>query len=899
VGVAIQPGTRLGPYEVLAAIGVGGMGEVYKARDTRLNRVVAIKVLPAHLADKPELRERFEREARTIASLNHPHICTLYDVGHQDGTDFLVMEYLEGETLATRLLKGPLPLEQTLQYAIEIVGALDKAHRKGVTHRDIKPGNVMLTKSGTKLLDFGLAKLKQATTPEALPESQMATLSRNPTVEGTLLGTIQYMAPEQVEGKNDEIDGRTDIFAFGALVYEMATGKKAFEGKTTASVIGKIMQVDPPPISLLQPMSPAQFDRVVKTCLEKEPDARWQGAADLRRELKWIAESEMHGGLATSAIRPDRNSASKTRVGWPVGVIAGIAAITMSIVAILHLREAPPAKNVMRTVITLPPTDQLVLTLPAIALSPDGTKLAYVATREGTTQIYLRVLDSLESKPLAGTNGASIPFFSPDGESLGFFAGGKLQKASLQGGSTMSLTSSVSPNPLGAAWAANGTIAFAPALTSTIQQTLDSGGAAQPLTRLEKDETSNAWPEFLPGGKALVFAAIWGNQQKVVLQHLATGQRQDLIALASAPRYAASGHLLYLRDSNLMAVPFDLQKMQITGKPAVVLEGVSSNSAISSAQYSISQSGLLAYVAGGHASGQEVQVWVDRDGTEEVSPAPVRGYGYPRISPDGRHVTAGIDNDVWVYDTARDTLTRLTFQGGARGLLGNPIWNPDGKRIVYRSMNGQGSKIFSLPADGSSGSEELVSGRRLDVNSFSADGQLMAYTDTGANTGLDIFVLHVADRKSEPFLQTPANEAAPSLSPDGHWLVYVSDESGRNEIYIQPYPGPGGKSQISTEGGNEPVWNPNGRELFYRSGTALMSVDISTRPTLSVGKPKKLFAGSYDRTNVAHPYYDVSPDGKRFLMIRPSGQGLSTLTQIILVQNFFEELKRLAPPGTK
>jgi Tol biopolymer transport system component len=345
--------------------------------------------------------------------------------------------------------------------------------------------------------------------------------------------------------------------------------------------------------------------------------------------------------------------------------------------------------------------------------------------------------------------------------------------------------------------------------------------------------------------------------------------------------------------------------MQITGKPAVVLEGVNSNPALSSAQYSISQSGLLAYISGGPAGGagsaQEVQVWVDRDGKEEVSPAPPRSYGYPRISPDGRHVTAGVDNDVWVYDTMRDTLTRLTFQGQTRssGLLGNPIWTPDGKRVVYRTLNGQGSKLVSITADGSGGAEELVSGRRLDANSFSGDGQFMAYTDTGANTGLDIFVLHIADRKREPFLQTSANEAAPSFSPDGHWLVYASDESGRNEVYIQPYPGPGGKSQISTEGGNEPVWNPNGRELFYRNGSNMMAVDISTRPALSIGKPKKLFAGIYDRTNVAHPYYDVSPDGKRFLMIRTSGQGVSTLTQIVLVQNFFEELKKRAPAGTK
>jgi serine/threonine protein kinase len=500
------------------------MGEVYRARDIRLDRAVAIKVLPDRLSDRVEARDRFEREARTIGGLNHPHICVLHDIGHQDGISFLVMEYLEGETLAGRLVKGPLPCDQVLRYAIEIADALAKAHRKGITHRDLKPGNIILTKNGAKLLDFGLAKFKEAAASAEKPLSQLPTLSHNPTAEGTILGTLQYMAPEQVEGRNDEVDARTDVFAFGAVLYEMATGRKAFEGKTNASVMSKIMQVDPPPISSLQPMTPTALDRVVKTCLEKDPEARWQSVGDLCRELKWIAESGAQAAPPASASEPGTKSVPKSRIGLAVSVIAGIAAVALGIAAILHLRESPAAKPVTRSVITLPPTDQLAPTVPAIALSPDGTQLAYVATRGGTTQIYLRVLDNLEAKALPETDGASTPFFSPDGESLGFFAGGKLQKLSLQGGAATTLTSSISPTPMGATWAANGTIGFSPTITSTIQQVPDSGGAVQSLSRLEKDETSQGWPEFLPGGKALLFTVLWVMSARLCCSSLPRGR---------------------------------------------------------------------------------------------------------------------------------------------------------------------------------------------------------------------------------------------------------------------------------------------------------------------------------------------------------------------------------------
>src|SRR6202162_3963803 len=452
----ILPGRRLGPYEILSAIGAGGMGEVYKARDTRLDRTVAIKVLPVHLAEHAELRERFEREARTIASLNHPHICTLYDTGHQDGIDFLVMEYLEGETLAQRLLKGALPLEQVLQYAIEISDALDKAHRKGVTHRDLKPGNIMLTKTGTKLLDFGLAKLKQEVAPANVPLSELPTAKDPLTAQGSLVGTLQYMAPEQLEGK--EVAARTDIFAFGTVVYEMATGKKCFEGKSQASLIASILQIDPPPISSPQPMTPPALDRVIKRCLAKDPDERCQSAKDLTDELKWIAEGGSQVTLAPIAVVKGIRA-----LGWGA-LILGLGALILGAaiagLATWNLKPSPP-QPVTRTVINLPPGQQLagLENGPAVALSADGTHLAYIATQGAPHQLYLRPMDSLEARPIPGTEGAVSPFFSPDGQWVGFFAGGKLKKVSVSGGTALTLGDAA--QPLGASWGSQGMIAFA------------------------------------------------------------------------------------------------------------------------------------------------------------------------------------------------------------------------------------------------------------------------------------------------------------------------------------------------------------------------------------------------------------------------------------------------------
>jgi Tol biopolymer transport system component len=868
--MTVKTGTRLGPYEILSAIGAGGMGEVYRARDTRLDRIVAIKVLPTHLADRSELRERFEREARTIASLNHPHICTLHDIGQQDGIDYLVMEYLEGETLAQRLQRGALAIQLLLQYAIEIADALDKAHRKGVTHRDLKPGNIMLTKTGTKLLDFGLAKLKQEAPPANVSLSELPTANEPLTAQGSIVGTIQYMAPEQLEGK--EVDARTDIFAFGAVVYEMATGKKAFEGKSQASLMAKILESDPPPMSALVPMMPVALDRVVKRCLAKDPDERWQTARDLEVELKWIGQGGSQVAVAPSPPRP-----------------------------------------VSRFAVALPPGQQLagLDRGPAVALSPDGTHLAYVARQGGTQQVYLRALDSMEARPIARTEGAINPFFSPDGEWIGFFANGKVKKVSLRGGAALTIGNASDPS--GASWGTHGVIAVATTGVSPLQQVSDAGGMPQPLTRLEIGDNSHRWPDFLPGGKAVLFAAgpsgfNFANAQ-VAVQSLGTGERRNLVQDgATQPRYAPSGHLIYAQGGSLLAVQFDSQRMEVTGTQVPMVEGVLQSTTTGAAQYSLSADGSLAYVPGEIQGDQFNLVWVSRNGDEQPLAAPPNPYLAPRLSPDNKRISVVIqeqESQIWLYDLSRETLTRFTFDGSVNL---TPVWTPDGERIAFVSNNKGPLNLFWQLADGSGGLERLIASEYIHApQSWSPDGKLLAFIEVNPTTQRDIWVLPVADpsggsgqvREAQPFIRTRFNEAVPRFSPDGHWLAYISDESGRFEIYVQPYPGPGGKRQISTEGGTEPVWNPNGRELFYRSGNRMMAVDIATQPGFTAGKPQILFEEQYEPAPIPISNYDVSPDGQRFLMLKPCDQQQSAPTQINVVLNWFEELKRRVPTGTK
>src|SRR6267143_1373101 len=844
--MSLPSGTRLGPYEIVAPLGAGGMGEVYRARDTRLDRTVAVKILPSHLSSDPTLRQRFEQEARAISSLNHPHICALYDVGHQDGTDFLIMEYLEGETLAKRLEKGLLPLAHVLKYGVEIADALDKAHRQGIVHRDLKPGNIMLTKSGAKLLDFGLAKAAVPLTTGATLTAG-ATRTTPVTQQGTIVGTFQYMSPEQIEGK--ELDGRSDIFSFGAVLYEMVTGRRAFQGKSQLSVASAILEKEPAPISTIQPLTPPALDRAIRRCLAKDPEDRWQTARDLLLELKWIAEDDSQAALTPLG------AAKRIGARWQRTLLWGVVSLLLAAItgfAIWNLKPSPP-RPITRAVITVAPGQRLAaLDQPAVALSPDGTHLVYVATQGGAQQIYLRAMDSLDARLIPGTEGATEPFFSPDGQWLGFFVGNKLKKAPVGGGAVLTLAETTFPG--GASWGSQGMIAFAPSWASVLRQMPDAGGKPQPLTRLEKGEFSHRWPEFLPGAKAVLFSTTessfnWANAN-VAVETLGTAERRNLVQSATHPRYAASGQLVY--------------------------------------------------VPGGIEEDNQKLVWVTRSGTELLLAAPTHSYTFPRVSPDGRRVAVGIaerEAQLWLHDLSRETLTRFTFEGN-RNL--NSIWTPDGKGIAYLSNKDGTGNSYWQRADGSGGLERLTSSEYTQVPmSWSPDGQLLAFMENNPTTGYDIWVLRLSDHKAQPFLRTPFNESVPRFSPDGRWLTYVSNESGRYEIYVQPYPGPGGKWQISTEGGTEPTWNPNGSELFYRSGNKMMAVETTTRPSFTASKPRVLFEGRYEPSPATTPNYDVSPDGQRFLMLKPNQQEASAPTQINVVLNWFEELKRRVPTEKK
>jgi serine/threonine-protein kinase len=619
--------------------------------------------------------------------------------------------------------------------------------------------------------------------------------------------------------------------------------------------------------------------------------------------LKWIAEGGSQVTSALSAPAKGVRTLGRRTLLLSVGALVLVAVATG--VATWNLKPSPPPQPVSRLVVTLPPGQQLAGLDggPAIALSSDGTHLAYVARQGGAQQLYLRALDNLEARPIPDTEGAVAPFFSPDGQWLAFFAGIKLKKVLVSGGAALTL-GDAGATPSGASWGSQGVIIFAPTLIGVLQQVSDAGGTPQPLTHREKGEVSHRWPEFLPGGKAVLFAAgttnnNWTNAQ-VAVHSVGTGERRNLVQGGMYPRFAPSGHLVYAQGGSLMAVSFDPQRVAVTGAAVPVVEGVLQSAVTGAAQYSISATGSLVYVPGGIQSIQNRLVWVNRNGTEQPLAAPGRGYQFPRLSPDGRRVAAGVvdlESQVRLYDLARETLTPFTFEGSLNQL---PAWTPDGKRIAFQSNKEGQNNIFWQLADGSGRLERLTTSEYPNFpRSFSPDGQLLAFIEVNPTTGYDIWVLRLKDHKAEPFLRTPFNESVPSFSPDGRWLAYISDESGHFEVYVQPYPGPGGKWQISTDGGTEPVWDPNGRELFYRSGDKIMAVDIATQPGFAAGKPRMLFEGPYLPTPATFPNYDVSPDGKRFLMLKPTEQAQAAPTQINVVLNWFEELKQKVPAGKK
>ena len=890
--MSLTVGTRLGPYEILSPLGAGGMGEAYRARDTRLRRDVAIKILAGHLADRPELRERFEREARAIASLNHPHICTVHDVGHQDGTDYFVMELLDGETLAQRLRGGALPLSQVLQYGAEIGDALDKAHRKGVTHRDLKPGNIMLTKSGAKLLDFGLAKLGGSATEHP---GEQETRDGPITAEGTLLGTMNYMAPEQLEGR--EADARSDIFAFGAVLYELATGKKAFEGKSQASLIAAIMSSEPPTLSAIQPMTPPALDRIIRKCLRKDPDDRWQSAHDVTDELKWLVESGSQTATVPLPI-PTRPATGRrlVRAGAAVLMLAALAAAgarytrpsaTPTTAAAIRFTVGPPDKGSF----PVPNTNFQFL-----SVSPDGTKLAFQATdAAGKFQLWIRGLDATSANPIPGTEGSGPPSWSPDSRFLAFVADGKLKKVSASGGPAQTVAEAAAGC---CAWSPKGVILFNPALPGPIFQVSDAGVAATPATALDTaaTEVTHTFPYFLPDGEHFLYLSRGASlaRSAIYAGSLGSKERVRVLGDASNVAYVPPGYLLFHRNGTLMAQPFDAARLATTGDAIPIAERVQFNAQNRAASFAASATGVLAYRSAVSASPRAL-AWVSRNGTEQLVSVPPRGYQTARISPDGRRMAVEIadqqGNQIWVYDIGRETLTRLTFQGSDNELA---IWSPDGKRLTYYSNQAGPLNLFWQMADGSGGPERLTTSPSAHAAmSWSSDGRLLAFTDNPVGNR-DIWVLDTQDGKPKPFLKTTFNEGGAQFSPDGRWMAYVSDESGRGEIYVQPYPGPGGKWQVSTDGGLEPRWNRNGRELFYRDGDKMIAVPVSTENGFSAGRPQMLFERRYVSTPLPQTagVGDVSADGQRFLMIKEAEQ---ESTPISVVVNWLAQLDSRTP----
>ncbi len=892
--MTLSSGTRLGPYELVAPVGAGGMGEVYRAKDTRLDRTVAVKVLPEHLSSSAESRQRFEREAKTISQLSHPHICALYDVGREGETEYLVMEYLEGETLSDRLLKGALPFEQVLRYGIEIADALDKAHRQGIAHRDLKPGNVMMTKSGVKLLDFGLAK---AVAPSGRGSGAALTAlptqaGSNLTQEGTILGTFQYMAPEQLEGK--EADARTDIFAFGAVLYEMATGQKAFSGKSQASLISSIMGSEPAPVSAIAPMTPPAFDRVVRTCLAKDTDDRWQTAHDVMLELRWVSEGGSAAGLPAPVLLKRK---TRERIVWGAGGLAlGVAIAALAAVALSRSRPAPRARDV-RFAMILPPQQALpMLASRMLALSPDGSRIVYAGGRGDSRKLYVRPLDRLSGVPIPGTDGARSPFFSPDGQWIGFQTDEKLSKVPIGGGEPVVLARS--NGALGAAWGAGGTIVYAPSFTSGLFKVSSKGGDAVRLTKVDPatKERAQIWPHFLPDGRTVLFTIWTGgswSDARIAALDVATGKYRVVLEGGSDAHYSPTGHLLYMRGGSLLAVPFDAKKAEVTGSPINVVEGVASSVANGEGNYALSEDGTLAYVPGGVQAPRRELVWVDSRGSVQPIPAALKPYAEPKLSPDGLRVAVTIQTstfDIWIYDLDRGTLSRLSFGEDDSG----PVWTLDGARVVYSSSRAGQPNLFWRAADGSSPEERLTTSQQNQwPGAFTPDGRNLVFGQLDRETKLDLWILPLeGDRRPKPLLRGPFNEKEPSLSPDGRWLAYVSNESGQDEVYVQAFPGPGGRVQISPDGGREPGWARDGRTLVYRKAEKFWSVAVRTAPSFTASKPALLFEGRFEDD------YDIAPDGRRFLMVRQKEEETSG-RQINVFLGWLDELKRRVPSGKR
>jgi len=892
----LAPGSKLGPYEIVAPLGAGGMGEVYRALDTRLDRTVAIKILPAHLSSNPEAKERFEREAKSISALQHGNICTLYDVGSQNGVSFLVMEYLEGETLADRLRKGPLPLEQVFRQGGEICDGLERAHKGGQVHRDLKPGNIMLTKAGAKLMDFGLAKPMTVPAASSQLTQTLSTPSHPLTAEGTIVGTFQYMSPEQVEGK--EADARSDIFALGAVLYEMATGKRAFEGKSTVSIAAAILEKEPDPITMVQPFSPAALQHVIEGCLAKDPESRWQSARDVGRQLRWIGSG---GSQASVPIR--RRSKVRERVIWSAVVLLLTAVSAWQLLS-------RPQRPVLRAHILPPPGatfDFMGDFSGPPALSPDGSQMAFSArsAKQGDT-LWVRKMDSAAAQKLAGTEGASGAFWSPDNRFLGFFADGKLKKIPADGGPVTVLADA--PNARGGAWGKDNVILYAPDYRDSLWQISAGGGsAATRATKLDASKHStHRWPMFLPDGQHFLFFATSHaggspRQNGIYFSSLGDENGKLVIANDSAAQYS-NGYLLFHQQNAVMAQKLDPKTGTLSGDQQLIVDEVQYDGGTWHTTFAVADGGVMLYEPGLASTANSSVVWLDRNGKSLGTlgePTACRGMS---ISPDGNRVAFALGDpmlDIWVWDLAHGTRMRLTFDPVTHMM---PTWSPDGRKIAYMSQGAlfsAGSTLHAKPSNGG-GQDELLlppdassAGRNVLWPEWSADNRYLVYQRQSGPTGGSVWAMPLfADRTPFPVVQldTPQGSVIHHrLSPDSRWLAYSARESGRDEVYVTSFPGGKGRWQISAEGGSFPSWRRDGKELYYLGDdNQLHGVEISPGPEeLGVGRSQVLFP--LRNVNDLFAPYDVSADGQRFLVAQPL---TSQSEPLVLVSDWTAGLKK-------
>ena len=863
--MTIRPGSRVGVYEVGALLGEGGMGAVYRARDSRLERDVAIKVIRPDLASDPDRAVRFDREARLLASLNHPHIATVHGLEQAGDARVLVLELVSGDTLAERLREGPLPAREALGFALQIASGIEAAHAHGIVHRDLKPANIKITQSGAvKILDFGLAKALSIDSA-ADPRTSSPTLTAAGTAEGVVLGTAAYMSPEQARGK--EVDRRTDVWAFGCVMYEMLAGRTPFSAATLSDTLAAILTREPDWSRLPADTPPATL-RLLRRCLHKDTSHRLRDIGDaildIEEALTWKpGESQAAAGTPLSGI-------FHTRRGIAVSLVAALllgAAIAGTAFWTLRPSQTDAPRPPAQFSVTLPDDERIgELDFPAIAISPTDAHIVYVASKGGRSQLFARTMESLDTRPLPGTEGALCPFFSPDGQWIAFFAAGSLKKVPVAGGAVRTIAKA--PIGFGGTWAPDNSIVFAPSNASELWRVSADGGEPQAITALDvaRGEFSHRWPEILPDGKSVLFVVgtegSW-DDAVIAVQTIGANDRRDVVQGGTSPRFSARGSLFYTRGGTLYSLPFDGGQAGGGGGPVPNM-GQIFESSDGASQFSISRAGSLVYVPASSGQNDRTLVWVDRDGNPQPLAAPPRAFADPRLSPDGRVVAVtigGTPPDVWTFDIARTRLAQFTFEGGT-----SPIWSTDGGRIAFAANRGGSPDLFSKAADGSGVEERLTRTPRTDVPAaWAPDGSIL-FVESDAN-GRDI-ALFAPDRSARSVLSTTAHESAPALSPDGRVMAYVSDSSGQPEVYVALLNDPARATRVSSVGGSEPVWRRDGSELYFRSGPHMMAATVRTQPSIGVQTARRLFTGRFETGVAWRPAYDVSQDGTRFLMIR-------------------------------